>query len=1008
MTTTTPDTSLDARIDEFVRRTREMNGREIVEREAWNTSATADAIRHFAYGTSDGNPLWLNPVRNIGAGGVLAPPAFLCSVLYPFLHGAPIDVPLSSLIAKVTFEWFHHVHEGDALRASSRQIGVTDTFDRRGRRTILIDAETRYWNQHDELVAIALGTMARIARTEGDLFLNRDIYRYDDRERSAIQKALEIETRLGATTRSAAAVWVGQTTPVFVRGPLAVGDLICWQAAIGPSYRAGALGYHDVVRAPHHRSTNPVTGWPVKYSQQHEDFLMAAERGMPAPFDNSLMRFAWIAPMLTDWIGDQGRLRRLSVQTDAPLIYGDTTWYRAIVTGKHRREDDDGVAVTLRITGVNQLGQITTSGEAEVVLPGSRARSTAPGPSANDRERARIPRLIPSFAASRPDSVAVECAGRTISFRELDRQTARAAAALSALGAEPGAPVILVLDRSLDAIVSILSALAAGCAYVPVDVADWTTKLEPVLSTLAPRLVIVPPDRVDAVSARVREIAPGDTCVVATLESVLHHPASSESLDEPADSEGDDQAYVMPTSGSSGTSRLVGVTRRSLSTYLQSLPPALGVSETDVFVHTAAFTFSASVRQMFVPLSIGARLVVAGDEERLDPVALFRLIGSRGITVWDTVPSVWRNAIDALELLAEPDRKVLLQNALRLILTTGESLPWSTPHRWRHDLGHEARCINLYSQTETAGTVCAYPVPIDGGSTVGAVPIGKPLPSLRVDLLDDSLMPVADGEVGEICVSGPRLAAGYVGRSDLTAERFALRPFHHDGFYRTGDLGRRRSDGILEFVGRRDARVKIRGQAVDLADVEAALRALPGIADAVVTVSDETGIPCLVAHVVASAGGPIHTAAVIGALRGTLTEAALPSVVIAIAAIPRGTAGKVDRAALPLPAARESLPADPADATLMERVSRVFADALTMIRVGEDDNFFELGGNSLMATLVITRLRSTFGVDLPMLPFFEQPTIRQMAHLIEDRLLDELEAMSDEDASRLLDEDSPL
>jgi len=360
---------VNARIDEFVEKSGKMTGQEVREREPWNTEASADAVRHFAYGTDDGNPLWLDPdyAAKSRYGKLLAPPAFLVSVLYPILHGAPMDAPLSSLIGGLEFEWFLPVLVGDRLDAKSIQKEMYEKKSKSGRRLIFVISECTYRNQSDAVVAKATGTMIRTTQVGTELLFERPIHRYSDKELEEIDKALKAEKRTGGQTLCWEDVSVEQEIPLIVRGPLTIGDMACWNAALGPSYKAGRLGYLDLLKAPHAAVRNPVTGWQVKYSQQHEDFNLAAQRGMPGPFDNGVMRFAWVAPLVTNWMGDNGFLRKLYVQVKTPNIYGDTTWYRAKV-GKKVTEEKNGI-VRLDISGVNQAGITTTQGWAEVVLP---------------------------------------------------------------------------------------------------------------------------------------------------------------------------------------------------------------------------------------------------------------------------------------------------------------------------------------------------------------------------------------------------------------------------------------------------------------------------------------------------------------------------------------------------------------------------------------------------------------------------------------------------------------
>jgi acyl dehydratase len=343
--------SRQTEIYEFVARSRELNGQEVHERNPWNTQATADVIRQFAFGISDDNPLWIDPdfAANSPHGRLVAPPAFLISVLYPILHGAPMDVPLLSLIAGLEYQWFHQILEGDSIRASAKQLDVFESKDRSGRSLVYILSETSYWNQRDELVGKATGTMARVAQDSNGLLVDRCIYQYSEEELEKIAEALKNETQIRAKKLTPKDVAVDQALPTLVRGPLTIGDMICWQAAIGPSYRPGSLGYVDSLKAPHTMVKNPLTGWQVKYSQQHEDFMLASQRGMPAPFDNGVMRFAWITPLLTNWLGNSGILKRLSIQIVAPNLYGDTTWYHGEITEKS--ESDESTLALVKITG---------------------------------------------------------------------------------------------------------------------------------------------------------------------------------------------------------------------------------------------------------------------------------------------------------------------------------------------------------------------------------------------------------------------------------------------------------------------------------------------------------------------------------------------------------------------------------------------------------------------------------------------------------------------------------
>ena len=365
--TTTIPPEIDTAIDVWVARTKELTGKEVRERETWNYDVTPDSIRHFAYGTDDDNPLWLDPAyaAKTKHGKLLAPPAYLMSVLYPMLHGAPMKAPLASLIGGVSCEWYRRIVVGDRLRAVSKQGDFYEKKNKEGRRLNFVISEITYLDAADKPVGKANGTMIMATQVGDTVMLKRPLSRLTDEALAGLEQTFRAESRTGSKPIFAEDVAVGGAIPSLTRGPLTIGDLVAWNAAIGPSYKAGRWGYLDLKKAPHAVSHNKAMNFPVKYSQQHEDFNLAAGRGMPGPFDNGVMRFAWVAPMLTHWMGDDGFLKRLDVQVRQPVLYGDVVTY----SGKVTEKDDATGAVKIAITGTTQDGQVPTVATAEVELP---------------------------------------------------------------------------------------------------------------------------------------------------------------------------------------------------------------------------------------------------------------------------------------------------------------------------------------------------------------------------------------------------------------------------------------------------------------------------------------------------------------------------------------------------------------------------------------------------------------------------------------------------------------
>ncbi len=359
--------TINAQIDAWKSATESMTGNLVEERQPWLSTATAEAILHFAQGTDDDNPLWIAPdyAAQTKYGTIIAPPAFIFANRYPMLHGAPLQAPLASLIGGVEVEWFAPVHVGDTLRSEPKQKACFEKQNQQGRRLNFVISEVTYWNQHDAVVAKATGTMIMATQVGLQTMMAHDMPHYSEADLQQLEATWRQEYRRGKEVLYFEEVEVGTELPAMVRGPLTIGDLVAWNAAIGPSYKAGRWGYLELTRAMHTAMVNPVTGFPVKYSQQHEDINIAAGRGMPAPFDNGVMRFAWVAPLVTNWMGDAGFLQRLQVQVRRPGLYGDLTTYTARVTDKN----DHAASVRLAITGTKQDGTINTAGEAEVVLP---------------------------------------------------------------------------------------------------------------------------------------------------------------------------------------------------------------------------------------------------------------------------------------------------------------------------------------------------------------------------------------------------------------------------------------------------------------------------------------------------------------------------------------------------------------------------------------------------------------------------------------------------------------
>jgi amino acid adenylation domain-containing protein len=318
-------------------------------------------------------------------------------------------------------------------------------------------------------------------------------------------------------------------------------------------------------------------------------------------------------------------------------------------------------------------------------------------------------------------------------------------------------------------------------------------------------------------------------------------------------------AYVMYTSGSTGKPKGVEITHANVCPYIDAISKVLQVDTNDVYLHTASFSFSSSVRQLMVPLTQGATSIIATEEQRKNPLSLFELIQKQGVTISDTVPSVWRYGLQALEALDKVSREALLNFRLRLIIFTGELTSCKLLKQLRNQLKNQPRFFNVYGQTETIGN-CAYPLPEDFDREEGYIPVGYPYPHNQAYILDEYLQPVAVGEIGELHMAGACLARGYLNRSELNAAKFISNPFVETQvglsepakrLFKTGDLARYLPDGAIEIVGRVDFQVKLRGMRIELGEIESVLEQHPSVKEVVVTArEDESGEKHLVGYIV--------------------------------------------------------------------------------------------------------------------------------------------------------------
>ncbi|MCB0154769.1 MAG: amino acid adenylation domain-containing protein, partial [Anaerolineae bacterium] len=506
-----------------------------------------------------------------------------------------------------------------------------------------------------------------------------------------------------------------------------------------------------------------------------------------------------------------------------------------------------------------------------------------------------IHHLIEAQVARTPTAPAVAFLNQELTYAELDERANRVANYLLERGVGPEVMVGLCVQRSLDMVVGILGVLKAGGAYVPLDPSYPPERIAYMIEDAGLKLILTQ-----------AELQPGlaGSADLVCLDRDWPEIGACSARPPAVAIQGDTLAYVIYTSGSTGRPKGVMITHRNLCHFVNAVRESLGISAADVYLQTGSITYALSVRQLMTPLSHGAKVIISSATEITNPVRLFELIKRQGVTRTDFVPSQWRAFLQVLARLDAQKRADLLDNRLHHIVSIGEPLLSDIPQTWWQTLNHPAQLTNIYGQTETTGVVAHYPIPIEPeGSEIQVVPIGQAVPNTHLFILDKRLQPVPVGVPGELFVASPGLARGYLNRPDLDAEKFLPHPFSRDPqarLYRTGDHARFRSDGAIEFMGRKDHQIKIRGMRVELGEIEAALRHHLPVKEAVVTT---VGLAADEKQIVAYLVGEMAESLTSEELRGYLTETLpghmIPTKFIFLEALPRTPNGKIDRTALP-------------------------------------------------------------------------------------------------------------
>lgn len=578
-----------------------------------------------------------------------------------------------------------------------------------------------------------------------------------------------------------------------------------------------------------------------------------------------------------------------------------------------------------------------------------------------------IHHLIEEQVDRNPDAIAAVFEGKQVNYRELNRLTNRLACYLRKLGVGPEVLVGICVDRSLEMIVGILGIMKAGGVYVPIDSTFPLERIDFILQDAGAAVLLT--------QEHLEERLPVQKGIVVYMDRELEVEEDSE---ENVNSgiTGKNLAYVIYTSGSTGRPKGVAVEHRQVVNYTRGIIERMGFGSEEHFATVSTIAADLGNTVIFPSLCSGGCLHIISEERLTDGVKLAEYFESRRIDHLKIVPSHLKS------LLRTRHRNGIMPRKSLILGGEASECEWV---RMLAELSPDCRIFNHYGPTETTvGVLACRPGEMELSAPLGIMPLGRPLSNSQVYLLSSRMEPVAVGMRGEIHIGGEGVARGYLGRPDWTAERFIPDPFGRPGagrLYRTGDWGRYLVDGQIEFLGRTDDQVKLRGYRVELGEIESVLREERKVAEVTVVVrEDEPGEKHLVAYIVAKNESTVSAGELRRYLRERLPGYMVPSYFVLLEKLPLTTNGKVNRQALPVPKTEnrkeEELPE--LQTAIEEVLAMIWTQVLKLERVGLRENFFELGGHSLLAMQVVSRIREVFKVELPLHELFDHPTVKAL------------------------------
>jgi amino acid adenylation domain-containing protein len=596
-------------------------------------------------------------------------------------------------------------------------------------------------------------------------------------------------------------------------------------------------------------------------------------------------------------------------------------------------------------------------------------------------EWSSIPELVTQRAAANPEALAVAYGSQLITYGELDRLANQFAQYLKATGMGEEEVVGLHLERSAASVICALAVLKAGGAYLPLDPSLPEQRLRTMLADANAPIVLSRGENVARVPKGKWSVIDWDQLQPMLAGYSNKSPSSSVSAES--------LAYVIYTSGSTGQPKGVEATHGGLSNLVHWHNRAFDVNPADRASLVAVVGFDAAVWELWPYLVAGASVHIPEESIRSNPELMREWLLGEKVSI-SFLPTALAEEMIVLNWPAETSLRILLTGADTLRRRPPAAIPFAF--------------VNNYGPTEA--TVVATSGRVASADIHGSVPsIGRAIDNTRIHVLDEKLRPVADGDAGELCIAGAGLARGYRNNPELTAEKFVRNPFAGcERIYRTGDRARFLPNGEVEFLGRLDDQIKIRGYRVEPGEIINLLNTYPGVRSSTVSVEGDNGDRRLIAYVVLASGVKIDSTDLREMLSRELPDYMVPATLVRVETLPLNANGKVDYAALPAPTAANALADDKfiAPRTMVEeRLAAILKPLLHVDRVSVKDNFFLLGGHSLLGTQLITRIGESFGVELSLLSLFDHPTLEEMSLEVEKLILAKVAAMSAEDQRAL-------